>query len=225
MHELDMVEGGTVTPDVLREALTSVAMKNGRPVDAGSIDKLAVELLDGRADLSRDELREALSGFSQQLEAQLEQPPTSSPLIEQVMLALEKEPGGEVPKDRVKYIVADILAKEPEADVGQVQELVDGLFDGKTGKKHSTIGRDSLRKRLVKRIPKINEIYGANKPPVKQQTGADLIMRELEKCSDDEISEALLKKSMAAISGKPVDEAKLAQVVKEVMKGNKSVSR
>jgi hypothetical protein len=47
------------------------------------------------------------------------------------MIALEKEPGGEVSKEKVKYIVADILAKEPEADVGQVQELVDGLFDGK----------------------------------------------------------------------------------------------
>jgi hypothetical protein len=50
-------------------------------------------------------------------------------------------------------------------------------------------------------------------------------MQELEKSSDDEISEAQLKKSIAAISGKPVDEAKLEQIAKEVMKGNKSVSR
>jgi hypothetical protein len=65
MHELDMAEGRAITSDVLREALTTVAMKNGRPLDAKSIDKLAAELLDGQTDLPRDKLRKALDGFTQ----------------------------------------------------------------------------------------------------------------------------------------------------------------
>lgn len=65
------------------------------------------------------------------------------------MLALESEPSGEVSKERVQSIIADLLAKEPNVEVAQVKELVNGLFSGRTNESDPTIGRDALRNCLV----------------------------------------------------------------------------
>ena len=46
-------------------------------------------------------------------------------------------------------IIADLLAKEPNVEVAQVKELVNGLFSGRTNESDPTIGRDALRNCLV----------------------------------------------------------------------------
>lgn len=141
------------------------------------------------------------------------------------MLTLEKEPSGEVTKEKVKSIIADILGKEPNIDVAQVEELVNGLFAGKANESDPTITRDALRKCLVKQIPKINSIYGDQRPKAKARTPSDIVMQELEKNINEEISEAELIDALIQIGGKPTDPIKIAEIAKGIMLGNKSVSR
>ena len=90
MRQLDRSEEQDISKPLLVAALTQAAKLNGKAVDREAISQFASTLMAGEQAVPRGQMRSILEAYDELLELEIERPQTRHPVIEEVMLALEK---------------------------------------------------------------------------------------------------------------------------------------
>lgn len=224
MRQLDRSEEHDISKPLLVAALTQAAKLNSKAIDQEAISQLAGTLMAGDQAVPRDQMRSVLEAFDELLELDIEQTQTRHPIIDEVMLTLEKLEEGMLSKSQLLGVMAEI-AESHDWSLESLMGLVERVYAPENIDAHGDVSRVSIRESLTKSIPEINALLGGTRLLPKEHTEIDRVMEELEKSLEGEVSEAQLVAAIASVGGKPVDQEKVAEIASGVMLGNQTLSR
>lgn len=225
MLDLEKSPKGEITKEALLRSLGTVTRKPG---DYWKLNELRDKIMNGKAKLTRDEVRAVLTKNKKDLKTLIEDPIKQHPIISEVLYDLEGSFAGAVNQIKLQKTV-EKLAAQHSVPTDKVQSLVKSIMAQAEQDKTVKVGRHELRRAMEAKVLEIDAIfYPKQKPVLKHLTPIDKVLQQLERQQEGEICEEELMLALsesALLNGEKPDPLEIKILANSLMAGEKKLPR